>query len=138
MTIHLLKLAVGCESPKQLAEFQKQRKKKFGRVYHRTRHAPKRAEELLKDGSIYWIINGYVRVRQRVVKLEKYTDPKEGDFCRLILSPELVPTAPQPRRPHQGWRYLDPKDAPKDRPKSELTDEPPPEMAKELRALGLL
>jgi hypothetical protein len=50
-----------------------------------------------------------------------------------------MPTLWQPRRAFQGWRYLEAKDAPADRPRhAALDDNLPPAMARELRALGLL
>lgn len=42
----------------------------------------------------------------------------------------------RPCKPFQGWRYLEAANAPVDRRKGE--QEPPPEMAEELRRLGLL
>jgi hypothetical protein len=48
-----------------------------------------------------------------------------------------VPVHPWPRRPHQGWRYLKPEDAPPDLREGDGGDMPP-EMIAELRELGLL
>lgn len=139
MTVHLLKLAVGAESVEHVAQWQARRLAQTGRLFHRTRHAPRRAEEVLDGGSIYWVIQGLVQARQRIIGIERTEDPDGLPCCHLILDPELVRTRPQPRRPHQGWRYLEPEDAPQDLDLGEgAEDAPPPEMAAELRALGLL
>ena len=75
---------------------------------------PTRKEEVLDGGSLYWIIRRFIRVRQRIIGLEAVVGDDGIPRCDLILDPELIRTEPQPRRPHQGWRYLNPADAPKD------------------------
>ena len=82
------------------------------RLWHRTRHMPRRSEELLAGGSIYWVIGGRIRARQRLVGFESDRDPDGRKICRFMLDTDLVPTEPWPHRAFQGWRYLDPKDAP--------------------------
>ena len=100
---------------------------------------PRRREALLADGSIYWVIQHFVIVRQRIIGIERAQDSDGTACCHLMLDPELIRTRPQPRRPHQGWRYLDPADAPADLGAvSADDDEPPPAMAAELRSLGLI
>jgi hypothetical protein len=139
MALHLLKIAVGCDSVEQIAEFQAERLKRLGRLVHYTRHFPRRAEELLDGGSMYWIVKGLVRARQRLTGFEHGTRPSGGPASAIGLDPKLVLTRPQPRRPHQGWRYLEPADAPPDAPKGAAGDDDlPPKMVEELRALGLL
>ncbi len=139
MTVHLLKLCVGIDSVDRLAEVQAGRLAETKVLFHRTRHTPRRARQVLDNGSIYWIIGGFVRVRQRIVGIERRHDPDGRPFCTLLLSPELVRTELQPRRPHQGWRYLDARAAPSDLPPRRFGDDgPPEEMAAELRALGLI
>ena len=139
MPVHLIKMAVGCETVEDIAGFQRQRFKERGRLFHVTRHKPKQEAEILDGGSIYWIIKGFIRVRQRIVGFEETTWPKRGKVCLLLLDKKLVRTEMQPRRAHQGWRYLKAEEAPRDLPKgSKAQQEPPPKMAAELRALGLL
>ena len=75
---------------------------------------PRRAEELLDGGSIYWVIQGYYTVRQRLVGIESVTADDGTSKCRLDLDPELIPVDPHPKRPFQGWRYLPGEDAPAD------------------------
>ena len=139
MTVHLLKIAVGVESIEHLAELQAARKKRLGRIVHFTRHYPRRADELLDGGSMYWIVKGLVRVRQRLIGFERTTRDNDMPACAIGLDQTLVPTRLQPRRPHQGWRYLEPADAPADAPAGPSDEaEMPAEMAEELRALGLI
>lgn len=113
VALHILKLCVGIDDIDQLRSVQARRLKEGQRLRHFTRHRPRRAEEIVAGGSIYWIIRGYVQVRQRIVAIEDAEHP-EGKRCGLVLDPELILTEPQPRRPHQGWRYLEARDAPAD------------------------
>lgn len=145
MTVHLLKMAVGIDSVAHLAEVQKQRLERAaapggtGDLRHFTRHAPRRAGDVTGGGSMFWIIKGYVRVRQRILGIERVAGREGRKRCALILDPDLVKTELSAHKPIQGWRYLDPMAAPPDREISALeATSIPPEMAAELRALGLL
>ena len=75
---------------------------------------PKRADELLGGGSLYWVIKGNVQCRQRLVEVRPFTDTEGISRCRLVLDPQVVRTDWQPRRAFQGWRYLKAADAPAD------------------------
>jgi hypothetical protein len=145
--MHLIKICMGIESIDHLRRAQKARlaqRKAAGEareLYHMTRHRPRLADEILAGGSLYWIIKGFVLVRQPILRFDEVDPPIEMKSCRIVLAPTLVPTQAQARRAFQGWRYLRDEDAPADAPvnaKGEAEDEPPPEMAAELRALGLL
>lgn len=140
MALHLLKLCVGTESIEELARWQISKRRKGAKgSYHFTRNHPKRAEEILDGGSLYWIIKGFVRVRQRIISIDSVQREEAGRFCRLTLHMDLVPTVPQPRKPHQGWRYLEPDEAPLDlNPKGKGEAAMPPELLAELKTLGLL
>jgi hypothetical protein len=137
VTIHLIKMAVGVDDLDHLIELRRARRKREGDgpVGHRTRHMPKRAAEILDGGSLYWVIKGLIRVRQRIVALTAETDDEGKRSCLIAMDHALVPTEPQPQRPFQGWRYFDPEDAPPDRIGA---DELPAKLVRELRALGLL
>lgn len=143
MPVHLLKLSVGINDIDHLRAVQTQRRRDAKRgglgdlLWHQTRHSPRRADELLDGGSIYWIIKGSIRVRQRLLKFETVSGNDNGKRCRIILDTELVPTDPWPRRPFQGWRYLEEADAPPDLDASASGADMPPELVAELRALGL-
>ncbi len=138
MPLHLVKLCVGCRDIAHLAAFQKGRLEATGRNAHVTRMVPRRAEEILDGGSLYWVINGMITVRQRIVAIEPFVDDEGVKRCRLELDPELVPVRPVPRRPFQGWRYLEDADAPPDMDRTEGDDELPEEMRRDLGNLGLL
>lgn len=139
MTLHLIKLAVGVEDVDHFLDLQTRRIDREGRLVHRTRQTPRRAAELLDGGSLYWVIKGVVRVRQRLVGIEPVTAEDGIPRCLLVRDPVVVRTYPQPRRPFQGWRYLEPKDAPDDLPDDYAPEEEPPaEMLAELRELGLI
>ena len=113
--IHLLKLCVGCESVEDLLDWQSARaaeRRAAGadpRPFHVTRMWPKRGDELLDGGSLYWVVKGLVLCRQRVVALERHTGEDGIERCRLRLDGEIVRTTPQLRRAFQGWRYLRPR-----------------------------
>ena len=119
MTLHLIKLCVGVDSLEDLANWQKGRvaelkkKKKPLELTHVTRQAPKRADELLDGGSLYWVIKGHVAARQKLVALRPVT--KNGvPHCAIVYEPKLIATARRFHRPFQGWRYLNAADAPPD------------------------
>lgn len=123
MTLHLIKLCVGCDSVGDLAEWIDYRlaeARRAGREpehVHVTRMVPKRIAELLDGGSLYWVIKGNVQVRQKLRDVRPFIDREGVQRCQLVLEPKLVTTEWQPKRPFQGWRYLAPKDAPPDRRK---------------------
>lgn len=134
--VHLIKLAVGCDGIDALKAFQAARLAAFGHVFHLTRSAPKRADELIDGGSIYWVIKGAISARQLVLDVLSEQDEEGKPRCRLILDAAVAEVEPRAFKPFQGWRYLEPDVAPRDRRAGE--EEPPPEMAAELRALGLI
>jgi hypothetical protein len=142
VTLHLIKLCVGVDTIQELVDWQngrlKERKKrKLPLVLmHVTRQMPKRAEELVEGGSLYWVIKGHIAARQRILELKPVT--KNGTpHCGIVYDPKLIPTVRRFRRPFQGWRYLAGKDAPPDA--RDLKGKNLPEALKiELAELGLL
>lgn len=146
MTVHLVKLCVGTDSIEDLAHWQAGRLdelKAAGEppdVYHQTFQTPRRRDELLDGGSLYWVIKGVIQVRQRIRDLQEAQRNDGSSCCRIILERELIPVRPVPRRPFQGWRYLDPADAPADLANGSRDGiaELPPAMRKELAELGLI
>jgi hypothetical protein len=120
MTVHLIKLAVGAESVEDLEAWVAARAAEHlaqggaGWSHHDTRMTPKRGDDLLRGGSLYWVIRGLLLARQAIVQLEAITDGEGREACRLWLAPKVVRVEASPRRPFQGWRYLEPKDAPAD------------------------
>jgi hypothetical protein len=143
MPLHLIKLCVGCDSVEDLEswiEIRLEEKRRAGEPaehFHTTRMIPKRVDELLDGGSLYWIIKGGVQCRQRLIDIRPFTDSEGINRCRLVFDPPLIRTQWKPRRPFQGWRYLKPEDAPADA-SGGLAEEMPLELQKELAELGLL
>ena len=142
MTLHLIKLCVGCDSIDDLTEWialRMNEKRLAGEPLehmHTTRMVPKRIAELLDGGSLYWVIKGQVRVRQSLLDIRPFVDSDGIGRCRLVLEPKVVPTEWQPKRPFQGWRYLPANDAPPDI-RHGRRGQLPPELSAELAALGL-
>ena len=115
--LNLVKLCVGAEGVADLAAWRAQRaaeRRAAGlppRVAHQTRQTPKRFEELLDGGSLYWVFKGRILARQRLIAIEPVSDGRSVD---LVMHPTLILTRPAPRRPFQGWRYLPGSEAPAD------------------------
>ena len=140
--LHLLKMAVGIADLDELRAVRAVRLVERGGNWVYTRNWPRRAEEVLAGGSIYWVIRGQVLVRQRVTGFQPGHNDEGRECCLIVVDPELVPTVPRPWRPFQGWRYLSPADAPRDAAYRTgghaHGDQMPAEMLAELRSLGLL
>ncbi|MCK8462951.1 DUF1489 domain-containing protein [Aliiroseovarius sp. S1339] len=115
-TINLVKLCVGTERVEDLETWQAARMATSSQANprHVTRMWPKREEMLLAGGSLYWVFKGLVLARQRIVRLEEVIGDDGIRRCGIVLDPKIVRTESQPRRAFQGWRYLNPQDAPRD------------------------
>ena len=136
MALHILKLCVGVDTLQELADWQaarlKQMKGPRKLLSHVTRMTPKRRDEILDGGSLYWVIKGQIAARQPIVDLRPAV--KNGHpSCAIVYEPALVPVARRLHRPFQGWRYLKADDAPPDLPGGMSG-----ELGAELAALGLL
>lgn len=145
MALHLIKLCVGADSIEDLREWVAERALIAVAAgfephsSHVTRMVPKRIDELRDGGSLYWIIKGQVAARQRLIDIRPFTGADGISRCELVLGPEVIETAPAPRRPFQGWRYLDVDAAPRDLGHSGADLEAMPEdLKRELAELGLL
>lgn len=143
MTVHLLKLAVGAGSVEHLrgwaaasADANSANGVRAARIT--TRMAPKRAEEVLRGGSLYWVVKGTVAARQAVMD---FTPVKGADGIGrvgILLCETVVPVRPRPCRPFQGWRYLACDDAPADIAEAAIDQTIPPAMRRELMELCLI
>jgi hypothetical protein len=145
MPLHLIKLCVGCDSVRDLEDWIKQKlkdKRKRGEKpehIHRTRMVPKRADELIEGGSLYWVIRGEVMCRQRIRAVRPFRDKDGVGRCGLVLDSKVVLVEPRPYRAFQGWRYLQAADAPRDLEMAAPGAAAMPEkMRRELRELGLM
>jgi len=140
-TTHILKLSVGTETVEGLSDWQASPRAKGpdGLPRHVTRMWPKRAEQVLNGGSIYWVIKGVILCRQKILRFDA-VDLGDGIMrCGIVLDPEITPVTATPKRPFQGWRYLQPEDAPRDLRKSSATqDSLPPHLESALAEIGVL
>ncbi len=138
--LNIIKLCVGADSVEDLLDWQKQNAPRWtpGTAEHVTRMWPKRADEILAGGSLYWVIKGVVLARQRIVALDERRGADGIARCALVLDAEVIRTEAAARRPFQGWRYLDPADSPRDLPKGRTMDDKlPPALAQALAEIGL-
>ena len=86
---------------------------------------PKRADELIDGGSLYWVIRGEIMCRQRIRDVRPFGDKDGIGRCALVLDPKVVLVAPRPYRAFQGWRYLAGEGRPA-RPRQGGARAPPP------------
>lgn len=133
MTLHLIKLCVGCDTVEDLLEWRRGE----GDVLPwkmRTRQTPKRAAELVEGGSLYRVFKGFILCRQRILAVDT-VGAGVAARCEVTLDPEVIRVQPSPRRAFQGWRYLGGHEAPGDL--IGFNDAAaPPELAKRLREIG--
>ncbi|MGH6663191.1 MAG: DUF1489 family protein [Rhodospirillales bacterium] len=145
MTLHLIKLSVGVDDVEHLARIQAKRLADARRqgvapeLRHVTRNTPRQADAILDGGSIYWVIKGFIRARQRIVAIRRFDRRDDRPACALVLDRKLVRTELRNFRPFQGWRYLAAASAPPDAPVGRgATGEVPTAMVEELKNLGLI
>lgn len=99
-----------------------------------TRYLPKRHEEMA-GGSLYWIMEHALIGRSPILG---FAQAKDGRW-NIRLEPRLIPVETQPKRAHQGWRYLKDEDAPRDLAHADgESDILPPRLVGELAKLGLV
>jgi hypothetical protein len=139
VALHLIKLAVGAKSVDDIRAWQAARAKAAPPLRHRTRNFPKRANEILDGGSIYWVVSGVISVRQRIVDILEAKE-RDGTRCTdLVLHTDLVSVRGRLMKPFQGWRYLPAADAPVDEAVGTAKNPEMPEALKrELASLALL
>jgi hypothetical protein len=134
MPLHLIKLCVGAATPEDLRQWRAARAAAGHRPIVHTRQTPKRAAELTDGGSLYWVFKGVILIRQPIAAIETVGEGVQRR-CEILLDDAMIPTAPQPRRAFQGWRYLEPKDAPADFGAA-AEGEMPADLARRLREAG--
>ncbi|HEX7877395.1 MAG TPA: DUF1489 domain-containing protein [Sphingobium sp.] len=132
MPLHLTKIAFGSESPATLRAWLESHE---GEARLTTRYLPKRLPEM-EGGSLYWIHSHILVGRSPILGFQ---ETGQGRFW-IRLEPRLIPVRSMPKRAHQGWRYLEDKDAPPDLGSGEADDMDamPPAMLTELARLGLV
>jgi hypothetical protein len=139
--LHIAKLAVGVRDIDHIRALQADRMRTNPPLRHRTRNSPRRGNEVLDGGSLYWVISGSMLARQRIVDIIEDERDDKTPCTSFILDPEMVPLIGRPTRPFQGWRYLQPDAAPADLDISAMAmgeDALPHMLRRELRALCLI
>ncbi|MSO75992.1 MAG: DUF1489 family protein [Alphaproteobacteria bacterium] len=145
MPLHLIKMAVGVDDVATLAAWQRRRRSEAKArgdqpvTRHLTRNTPRRGDEILDGGSLYWVFRGQVQVRQKIVGITTAENAEGEKRCAIMLAARLHRVVPRRHRPFQGWRYLDATLAPPDI--ADMAAGPgklPPALAAELRDLGLI
>ncbi len=131
-TLHLTKVAFACRDLDAL-KARVAARAVDGEVRVPTRMRQKRAAELV-GGKIYWI------VKHRIIaglEIRRFEDRPDGRID-IVCFAELKIVTPMPRRAHQGWRYLEDKDAPSEGGDSTGIAELPPQLYGRLAALALV
>jgi len=134
MALHLIKLCVGCDTVEELVDWHRTNRPGAPWLLH-TRQTPKRSAELVQTGSVYRVFKGVVLCRQRVLAVDTVGEGQAAR-CHITLDPQIILTAPMPRRAFQGWRYLEGKDAPEDLGLHGESMSVPQDLALKLRELG--
>ena len=138
MTYNLKKIAVGIETIERLRIRQEMLFNAYGKILHTTRNMPKQKEQLIKTGSIFWIIKRNVLVRQKILNIISVIRDDGSKGCEIELDKDLVRVIPTLMKPFQGWRYYMADDIPPDLNLSNFEDEELPEkINSELIKLGL-
>jgi hypothetical protein len=111
---HLKKLAVGIDSVENLKIRQQIIFDAYNKVIHLTRNTPKKKDDLIAEGSMYWIMKRRVLVRQKIVNINLVIRDDGSKGCEIELDRELIKVIPTPMKPFQGWRYYNSEEVPHD------------------------
>lgn len=129
--LHLTKVAFGCSSLEDLCARIEAR---GDLVRLTTRYRPKRHAEII-GGSLFWILKHKLVGRSEIVRF----DEAEQGRTDIVIRARVIATVAQPKRAHQGWRYLEAVNAPRDLGDgAQGADELPAALAGELAAMGLI
>jgi hypothetical protein len=131
-TVHLTKVAFRCRDVEAL-QLRIAKRAADGELRVATRMRPKRAAELA-GGNLYWIVKHRIVAGNPILRLEDRADGR----IDIVCSAELVAVSPMPRRAHQGWRYLEDKDAPSSDDDGTGLGQLPPRLYGRLAALALV
>jgi hypothetical protein len=130
--LHLTKVAFACRDLDALQDRVK-RRAVGGEIRIATRMRPKRADELI-GGNLYWIVRHTIIAGLEILRFED----REDGRIDIVCSAELRIVSPISRRAHQGWRYLEEKDAPGTADHDAGLAELPPHLYGRLTALALV
>ena len=115
--LHMTRVAVGCSDYPAL-EARIANYAADGEIRFATRFRPKRADELI-GGKLHF-------------------DDRSDGRVDIVCVADLKRVHPQPKRAHQGWRYLIDADAPKGIDDASGIGALPPELYRELAELSLI
>ncbi len=136
MPLHLTKVAYGAQSLEEIHGWFAERGEE---AFLTTRYLPKRHAEIAgnreDNGSLFWIFKHQLVFRSPILRFAE----AEGGKTHIVLAARMIAVHPQPKRAHQGWRYLDDNDAPRDLADGDdIGDVMPGKLAGELARLGLV
>lgn len=134
MALHMIKLVVGAATIEDLLDWRARNSEGGQPWILRTRMTPKRGAEMIDGGSVYRVFKGVILCRQKILAVNTVGEGAAAR-CEILLDDQIVRVAPTPRRAFQGWRYLEPKDAPPDLD-SEAFGDIPDDLARQLREAG--
>jgi hypothetical protein len=134
MPLHMTKVAYGAQSLDELhGWFRERRVEGDGTARLTTRYLPKRHAEMI-GGSLFWIHKHQLVARSEILAFEE----AEGGKTHIVIAARVIDVHPVPRRAHQGWRYLEDENAPRDLADGEVAQALPANLAGELAKLGLV
>lgn len=137
MPLHLTKVAYGAQSLDELRSWFAGLR---GEARLTTRYLPKRHDEIIPPdgsecGSLFWILKHQLVMRSPILRFEE----ADGGRTNIVIAAKLIDVVPRPKRAHQGWRYLEAADAPRDLGSDEDSGEVlPGHIAADLARLGLV
>jgi hypothetical protein len=135
MALNITKVAYGAQSIEDMHGWFDGRGEE---VFLTTRYLPKRHEEIAGsegNGSLFWIFKHQLVARSPILRFEEAADGR----THIVIAARMIPVHPRPKRAHQGWRYLEAKDAPADLGDGEeVGDVMPAKLAGDLARLGLV
>lgn len=135
MPLHMTKIAYGATTLAEVQGWFAERRERGERAFLTTRYLPKRHAEMV-GGSLYWIVAHRIVARSLILSFDAAPDGR----TEIVIEPRVIPVQSRPRRAHQGWRYLEDKDAPPDLggDAADALAEMPGAMLGELTKLGLV
>lgn len=128
----MTRVAVGCSDYPAL-QARIENYAQDGKIRFATRFRPKRADELV-GGKLHFIVKHTLVARVEILRFDDRSDGRVDIVCVA----QLERVHPQPKRAHQGWRYLTDADAPKGVDDASGIGELPPELYRELAGLSLI
>ena len=141
--MNLIKLCVGAQNVSDLYNWQKNRLINYkglgnNATFFITRMRPKRENDILNGGSIFWVFKGLILARQKIIGFDNFMSEDNISRCKVILNSKIILTDAYHKKSFQGWRYFSQQEAPKDREIfSDEKTQLPLKIEKELSELGI-